>query len=139
MTLRHQSRWRSFVAIVCLVAVVLLYAPFGVAAWALHTGKCCTADAQCPIHGHHHTQKPTSPEHAMDCGHDMSAMAQCNMSCCQNVDRLAIAPVIFVLPVSITVSDAAISESLTALSAPQDSVNSLEPLSPPPRLPAVAA
>jgi len=98
MTFRNQNRWRSFFATLCLVAVVLLYAPVGGAAWLLYSSACCTHGAQCPIHGHHHEQTPDNPEHAMDCGHKMPAIAQCSMSCCQNPDRPAVAPAIFVLP-----------------------------------------
>lgn len=139
MTPRHQNRWRSFFAALCLIAVVLLYAPFGAAAWALHTGKCCTSDAQCPIHGHRHAQIPAGAKHAMDCGHEMSTMAQCSMSCCHNPERPAVTPAIFVLAAPLTISAAATFESLAALTGPENSVNSLEPLSPPPRFSTLAA
>jgi hypothetical protein len=75
----------------------------------------------------------------MDCGHEMSTMAQCSMSCCHNSDRPAVASGIFLLPASVTVSAGATFESLTALSGPQNSVNSFEPLSPPPRFSSLAA
>lgn len=139
MTLRHQNRWRSSVATLCLVAVALLYAPFGAAAWALSSRSCCTSGAQCPIHGHHHMQRPASPGHAMDCGHEMAAMGKCSISCCHNPDRPAVAPFIFVLPAPVTVSATATFESLTALSRPENSFTSLEPLSPPPRFSTLAA
>src|SRR5690348_14787251 len=139
MIVQHQNRWRSFFATLCLVAVVLLYAPLGGAAWLLYSGACCTSGGQCPIHGHHHTQTPATSGHAMDCGHKMPGMAQCSVSCCQNPDRPAVASAIFVLPAPVTVSAAATFESLTAFSGPRNSVISFEPLSPPPRLPAVAA
>ena len=139
MTLRPQNRRRSFFATLCLVAVVLLYAPFGAAAWAAYSKTCCTARAQCPVHGHHHAQTPATPEHAMDCGHEMAGLARCSMSCCHNPDRPTIAPGIFVLPTPVTVSVAATLEPLIALSGPQSAVNSFEPLSPPPRFSALAA
>src|SRR5690349_3030972 len=139
MTFRHQNRWRSFFATLCLVAVVLLYAPFGAAAWTLYSSACCTSGDQCPIHGHHHEETPASPGHAMDCGHEMPGMAQCSMSCCQNPDRPAVAPAIFILPGPITVPANANFESLTALYGPQNSANSFEPLSPPPRFSTLVA
>lgn len=139
MTLRHQNRWRSFFATLCLVAVVLLYAPFGAAAWIISSGACCASSGQCPIHGHHHEQMPAGAKHAMDCGHEMSTMAQCIMSCCHNPERPAVASVIFVLPAPVTFSAAATFESLTALSGPQNPVTTLEPLSPPPRFSPLAA
>ena len=139
MIVQHQSRWRSFFATVCLLAVVLLYAPFGRAAWALYSAACCKSGSQCPTHGHHHSQTPATPERAMDCGNEMAGMAHCSMSCCHNPDRPAVAPAIFVLPTPVTVSVAATLESLIALSSPQSSVNSFEPPSPPPRLCPLAA
>src|SRR6266568_8690879 len=139
MTAQHQNRWRSFFATLCLVAVVLLYAPLGGAAWLLYSGACCTSGAQCPIRGNHHAQTPANPEHDMDCGHEIAAKTQCRMSCCHNPDRPAVAPAIFVLPVSVSASVATNFGPLITLSAPQNSVNSFGPLSPPPRFSALAA
>lgn len=75
----------------------------------------------------------------MDCGHGIAAMAQCSMSCCHNPDKPAVAPVIFVLPAPFTVSVASNFEPLIAVSDPQNSIHSFEPLSPPPRFAASAA
>lgn len=134
MMARRLNTRRSFFATLCLVAVVLLYAPLGGAAWFVYSGGCCTSGSECPIHGHHHSQTPSGPEHAMDCGHDMPAVTQCSMSCCHNPDRPGLAPVIFVLPVPIRVSASTSFELLAPLPGSQDSVSSIEPLSPPPRL-----
>lgn len=139
MTVRQQNRWRSFFATLCLVAVVFLYAPFGAAAWALYSSACCTSGAQCPIHGHHHAQTPASPQHAIDCGHEMPGMAQCTMSCCHNPDWPAVASSIFVLPAPFTVSEADAFEPLIPDFAPQNPSPSFEPLSPPPRFCPLAA
>src|SRR5215471_4030166 len=139
MSLRHQNRCRSLFASLCLVAIALVYAPLGGAAWALYSAACCKLGSQCPVHGHHHTQTPASSEHTMDCGHEMAGMAECSMSCCNHPDRPAVAPVIFVLPAPATVSLAANFEPWIAPSGPQRSVFSLEPLSPPPRASALAA
>lgn len=138
MTPEPQNRWRSFFATLCLVAVVLLYAPLGGAAWALYSAACCKSGSQCPIHGHHHMQTPAGPEHAMDCGHGMAGMTQYSMSCCQNPDRPAVASAIFILPAPVAVSVAANFEPLIAPSGTQSTVSSFEPLSPPPRFSAVA-
>ena len=139
MTVQLQNRWRSLLASFCLVAVVFLYAPFGAAAWALYSAACCKSGTQCPIHGHHHAQTPASSEDTMDCGHTMGAMTHCRMSCCENPDRPAVAPAIFVLPAPVTVTAAANWTLLVALSGPRNSVNSPEPLAPPPRSSASAA
>ena|SRR5215469_11820265 len=136
---RHQNTARSLFATLCLIAVVLLYAPLGGAAWFVYSGACCNSGSQCPIHGHHSSQTPSGPEHAMDCSHGMLAMRQCSMSCCHDPDRPAIAPVIFVLPAHITVSASTSFALLVPLPGSKDSVNSIEPLSPPPRTSAPAA
>ena len=75
----------------------------------------------------------------MDCGHDMAGMAQCNMSCCQNPERPAVAPAIFVLPPPVTVSFSNAYEPFVALPLSQVSSHSFEPLSPPPRFSTLAA
>lgn len=139
MTAQQQNLWRSFFATICLVAVVFLYAPFGAAAWAVYAKACCTHGAQCPIHGHQHSQTPAGSEHAMDCGHEMPGMTQCGMSCCQNPARPAVAPAIFLLPALVIVSFSTVFETFMVLPSKQISSNSFEPLSPPPRFSAVAA
>lgn len=139
MIVNHQNRWRSFLATLCLVAVVLLYAPFGAAAWAVYARTCCTSNAQCPIHGHHHAQTRGNAEHAMDCGHEMPGMVECSMSCCQNPDRPVVAPAIFVLPAPVMVSLSKAYEPFVGPSSKQISFNSFEPLSPPPRFSSLAA
>lgn len=88
----------------CLVAVALMYAPLGGASWALYSAACCTFGRQCPIHGHHHSQTPSLPEHAMDCGHDMGARTPCSMSCCHHPERPAVASAVFLLPAPLTVT-----------------------------------
>ena len=69
----------------------------------------------------------------MDCGHDMSGMTPCSMSCCQDPARPALIPGAFVLP--------QIHFELASREAlrPVQKASSLEisrfvkPLSPPPR------
>lgn len=139
MTVREQNRWRSFLATLCLVAVAFLYAPFGAAAWAAYVKACCTSRAHCPIHGHHQTSSAANSDSGMNCGHDMTGMAQCTMSCCQNPDRPAVAPTIFVLAAPLSVSLSPVFEPFQMLPSSGDSVSSFEPLSPPPRFSSLAA
>ena len=139
MTSRPYTRLRSLFAMVCLLAVALLYAPFGAAAWAVYAKACCTSRVQCPIHGHHKTQASANSEHAMHCAHEMAGMAQCSMSCCQNPDRPAVAPALFVLSAPVTVSVAATFEPVAALSDLQNVFNSSEPPFLPPRFSTLAA
>src|SRR5215469_11394459 len=133
---RSQKCRRSLLAVLCLVAVALSYAPLGGAAWSFYLGACCTSGTQCPIHGHHHSQRPSGPEHAMDCGRDMP---ECSMSCCHHPERPAVTPVVFLLPAPFTVTATMDFAELAPVSGSRNTVASLEPLSPPPRIFALAA
>ncbi len=124
-----------------MLAVVLLYGPLAGAAWASHAMACCTGD-HCNIPQHHHqkTREHASSNAAgtMDCGHEMSAMTDCSMSCCQSPDRPAVTAVAFVLP---HLAFASASMHVTRVDDAPRSVEiprSVEPVSPPPRV-AVAA
>src|SRR6266480_7529183 len=59
-TARH-NRSRSISASICLLVVVLLYAPLAGARWSSYRSACCTS-GQCPIPAHHHQKTPA--EHA---------------------------------------------------------------------------
>lgn len=137
MTSQRQNRRRSFLALLCLAAIALLYAPLG-AAWVVYFGVCCNT-GQCPIHGHLHSETSSVPERAMDCGHEMAAVTSCSMSCCHNPERPALTPVIFLLPAPVTVSAATNFEVLVTAPGSMNAFHSSEPLSPPPRFSASAA
>src|SRR5215471_5225414 len=132
MTIGHQNRLRMFFAGVCLVTVVVLYAPLGAAAWSLYSHACCTT-GQCPIHGHRHQPSPATSEDPMDCGHHTAAMSMCKMSCCHQSDRPALAPVVFVLPPAVAVSAPSNLKPLVTISMLQKDLRLFEPPSPPPR------
>src|SRR6266702_6301505 len=100
-TARH-NRWRSIFASICLLMVVLLYMPLAGAAWSSYQSACCTS-GQCPIPAHHHHKTPAAPTNHMDCGHEMSGMMACSMSCCHDSDRWLVASIAFVLPASVAV------------------------------------
>ncbi len=140
MKIPQQDRRRSFFATLCLVAVVLLYAPLAGAAWSLNSTACCTV-GQCPVHGYHHQHSPASSrkQGLMDCGREMPGMSKCTMSCCHDSDHPAIAPVMFVLPPAVSVSAPSSLKSCITFSKPSNDLRSIEPLSPPPRLSAAAA
>jgi hypothetical protein len=70
----------------------------------------------------------------MDCGHDMSGMMACSMSCCHNPEASIVASAIFVLPLPFVLSAPASFKSGIVLLQSQDSPRSIKPLSPPPRL-----
>jgi len=134
---RFHNRSRSFLAAFCLLAVALLYAPLGAVAFSAYANSCCTS-GQCPIKGPHQHHAPAAPEHAMDCGHEMTGMTTCSMSCCHNPDRPALTPAIFVLPVPFVAPASDIFEPVTQAPAPFRGLLSPEPLPPPPRSSSVA-
>ena len=135
---RHENRSRSFLAALCLLAVMLLYAPLGAVAFSAYANSCCSS-GQCPIKGQHQNHAPAASEHAMDCGHEMPGMASCSLSCCHHPDRPALVPAIFVLPAAFTVSTSVIFEPVAQVRPPLNYLLSSEPLSPPPRSSSAAA
>lgn len=136
-TSRH-DRSRPISASICLLMVVLLYAPLAGAAWSTHQMVCC-ASGQCPIPAHHHQKAHAAPADHMDCGHEMAGVTACSMSCCHDSDRSLIASIAFVLPQSVAVVKSAAITSPIELTKPLDFPRFIEPLSPPPRYFSVAA
>jgi hypothetical protein len=134
MQIPSHDRPRFFSASFCLLAVVLLYAPFAAAAWSSYSAACCTT-AQCPIKAHHHQSQnsPPSSENHMDCGHDMAGMTSCDMSCCQNTERPGMASLSFVLPEPVNIPQPIASVAETTKFVPTESLLSFDPPSPPPR------
>ncbi|MDP9340447.1 MAG: hypothetical protein M3P45_16445 [Acidobacteriota bacterium] len=128
------KRERVISAWCCLVAALLLFAPYAEAAWSAHAAACCTGD-HCPIPAHHHSRNDSkAPAHAQDCEHQAGdVMSDCSMSCCEKTERMLLAATTFVLPagLSIIASD----EFVTAAPALKlkDFVRCIEVLSPPPR------
>ncbi len=138
MTHRNQPRRRSISASICLLVVVLLYAPLAGAAWSSYQSACCTS-GQCSIPAHHHQKTPAAPASHMKCEHDMSGMMACAMSCCHDSDRSLVTSLAFVLPPSVAVPASAAIKSPFKLAKLLDLPRSIEPLSPPPRLVSAAA
>lgn len=132
------NRYRSTVAIICLFAVALLYAPLATTAWSSYKASCCNSD-ECPIREHHHHKAPATPAHHMDCGHDMASMMSCSMSCCANQERPAVASAIFILPLPFEFAATLGFTRAVSLAISLDSSRSTEPLSPPPRFVSAAA
>jgi len=133
----HKRR-RSISASICLLVVILLYAPLGGAAWTAYQSACCTS-GQCPIAAHHHQKAPIAPANHMDCGHDMPGMIACAMSCCHDSDRSLLTSVAFVLPAPMAAATVTAITSPIELARPFDFPRSLEPVSPPPRFAFAAA
>jgi len=118
--------------------VVLLYAPLAGAAWSSYQMACCLS-GQCPIPAHHHQRTPAAPANHMDCGHDMSGMMACSMSCCHDTERSLVIPIAFVMPPPAAAAEVAETTYRVELSKPLDFPRSIEPLSPPPRFLSAAA
>jgi hypothetical protein len=130
---RSQDRRRILAALVCLLAVAFLYAPFAAAAWSSHAMACCT-DGFCNIPKHHHKKAPAHSTASEDCDHAMGGMMDCSMSCCQDPDRPAVTSMAFVLPpVTFAFSAMGVTgavERVHLLEIPR----TIAPLSPPPRI-----
>jgi len=116
--------------------VAFLYAPLAGAAILAYQADCCVGGfCNVPEHHHHHKQPPAPRQDSapMDCGHDMSGMTSCSMSCCQDPARPALIPGAFVLPT------ASLEPASREVLRPVQFASALEispfvkPLSPPPR------
>jgi hypothetical protein len=128
----RRNRARVVSASICLLAVVLLYTPMVAAVWTVHTMSCCTGD-HCPISGHHHQKSSAAPAHHMNCGHEMSSMMACSMSCCQTTDHSLVASIFFVLPGPSVVPALSLISPASKSAQAILSSDSFKPLSPPPR------
>ena|SRR5260221_219710 len=126
--------------VICLLALLLTYAPIASATFMAVSGACCTGD-QCPIHGNHHPAKespsPKNESAPMDCSHEQHSankMRSCSMSCCQNVESIAVHAHIFVLsPLPIESAFAPIAPAPIFAAFTNISLRSA-PLAPPPKL-----
>lgn len=96
---------------------------------------CCMTD-KCSIPGHHHKSQPPQTQQndmPMDCGHDMSQMSHCKMSCCKTSNETAIESAQFVLPdFQLTLGPLSMTSEVTHF-APQMISRSERPQSPPPK------
>ena len=112
---------------------MLLQAPFVRAAWLSSSMACCMGD-HCPVPGHHHTSATSENAMPMDCGHNMSHMSDCKISCCNAADETAINVAQFVMPrLQVALSLECAAPVLTPF-APQMLSRAKKPQSPPPRL-----
>jgi len=133
---KKQERVRSAAAWLCLLAVTLLYAPLAGAALLAYGADCC-AGGFCNVPTHHHHKQPPAPsQHSapMDCGHELSGMTSCSMSCCKDPAPPALMPGAFLLP-SLGFAPAA-GETVRSARLPSflEISRFVKPLSPPPRV-----
>ena len=142
---------RKMGAWVCLLEVLLLWAPLGAAALEANGIGCCMAGfcARGP-QGHQsgaqaRPVQPAATETSMGCEHHGGATQnkpdamKCSMSCCHETSTAMAAAIIFVLPATTSLSAplgaAWASPELTAT----EFMQSIQPLSPPPRITLPAA
>jgi len=127
-------------ALLCLLAVLLLWAPAWAAALQSHPMDCC-AGGLCPAHGHHSkSSEPASQptQSPVDCEHNgesqkSSGLAPCSLSCCPDSNHPTTAATIFVLPVATQISAPSITIASVAQPPLRDIARVSDPLSPPPR------
>jgi hypothetical protein len=138
--MRHDSNapGRRLGACVCLVAVMLLWAPaWGAVLQAAGVG-CCDG-AMCPLHGHAPKRSSGDTNSAKDmpmagCDHHARTTAMdCTVACCHPKDPAVTGAVVFVLPTLVTISVPLFGGPPPLGSSA--SMNSLvfDPASPPPR------
>lgn len=130
---------RMIEAILCLVAVILLWAPLWAATWQVGGMACCNG-GMCPVHGHSTPNQPKpqstkTEETPIDCEHHSgSGVANCSMSCCHQSSPSLTTAAIFVLPDPVGISQPASVMAGSSNFAPTEFSQSFEPLSPPPRI-----
>jgi hypothetical protein len=137
---RHDSNapGRRLRGCVCLVAVMLLWAP----AWASAlqaAGMGCCDGVMCPLHGHAPKKSSSDSNSAKDAPmagcehHARKASMDCSMACCHPKDPVVTGVVVFVLPSAAAISaPVLIGPPATVLSSSASSFV-FDPASPPPR------
>jgi|SRR5579859_4916346 len=123
---------RKAAAWICLLAILLLQAPFARAVWVSAAINCCMDD-HCPIPGHHHKSAPPKDDMPMDCGHEMKHHADCKISCCKTADETAISVAQFVVPYALFVFSSHTASPDVSQFVPQMISRSEKPQSPPPK------
>jgi hypothetical protein len=138
--MRHDSNapGRRLGACVCLVAVILLWAP----AWASAlqaAGMGCCDGAMCPLHGHAPKKSSSDTNSAKDAPmagcehHGRKAAMDCTMACCHPADPAVTGAIVFVLPALMEISAPLRIGPPTPTLTPLASSFVLDPASPPPR------
>lgn len=131
---------RTTGAWVCLLAVVLLWAPMYAAAWQTQ-GMACCGGGFCAAHEHpkpsqSHRRQAMAREASTNCEHHgKGGFIACSMSCCHESGSSLTTAVIFLLPPTAIVSQPAAALASPVSFAPMAFVQSFDPPSPPPRTP----
>jgi hypothetical protein len=129
---------KKLAALVCLLAVILLWSPLWATAWQAHGMACCN-DGLCLAHG-----KPTLPPvkaqtRSGECEHADSPQRTeaitCSISCCHETPSSFTNAILFLIPQPAALSQPAQSVAAVSVLALSEFCQSLEPLPPPPRAP----
>ena len=130
---------KRFAAIVCLMAVFMLWSPLWAAALQASGMDCCDG-TMCAARGHSptdHGSAASAPAHSeppMQCDHSSTGSTMhCAMSCCHEQPRSFTASIQFVLPDPPAVLVPARSLEATSRFELTQVLYSFDPLSPPPR------
>ena len=124
-------------ACVCLVAVLLLWAPLWAAAYQAAGMACCNG-AMCPLHGrmpkkNSHEGGPAK-ESPATCDHRAAnAAMDCTIACCHPADQSVTPAILFVLPTPPVISDPLLTGDSTLVLSSSRTSPVLDPASPPPR------
>jgi hypothetical protein len=138
--MRHDSNapGRRLRACVCLVAVMLLWAP----AWASAlqaAGMGCCDGAMCPLHGHAPKKSSGDPSPAKDAPmagcehHGRKAAMDCSVECCHPKDPVVTGAVVFVVPSTVEISAPIFGGPPSPTLASSATSFVFDPASPPPR------
>jgi hypothetical protein len=138
--MRHDSNapGRRLRACVCLVAVMLLWAP----AWASvlqAAGMGCCDGAMCPLHGHAPKKSSSDTNSAKDMPmtgcehHGRKAAMDCSMACCHPKDPVVTGAIVFVLPSATAPSTPHLIGPPAPVLSSSASSFVFDPASPPPR------
>jgi hypothetical protein len=127
---------RSAGACVCLLAVLLLWAPMWASAWMARVTACCTGN-MCAVHGHGKTSSPGKSEatkNDMECQHPRGAgMVACGMSCYHKEAASPVTSSVYVLPEPVDVWAPPETVNSTVASKHEEVLQVFAPPSPPPK------
>jgi hypothetical protein len=135
---------------VCLLAVILLWAPLGAVALEANGMGCCIAGfCAHGLHGHQRGEQappaePAAAETSMGCEHHGATRnkpdaMKCSLSCCHETSAAMAAAIVFVLPATTSLSAPLGASSASPELTATEFMQSIEPLSPPPRITLPAA
>jgi hypothetical protein len=136
---RHRNALeKNFGAYLCLLAVILLWAPAWAAAFQAAQMACCTT-GMCPLHGH--VPKRSSGDESgrkhtqtSECSHrQCQAAMDCNAACCHPSDPTVTSALVFVLPAAQQITAPLLSGRGAVAKLPRAGSLRYRPPSPPPR------